>query len=261
MLAVDNLNVTIANQQLLTNIGFHLEENDYLCILGANGAGKSTLLKTLIGIITPTSGKIMLGQQNIDQLSQKQRACQLAYVAQNHSPYTDFQVDDFIRLARYPYHRGLSDWSQQDQHAYERAVTITDTDSFLSRQLDSLSGGERQRVMIAAAVCQQTPILLLDEPTSFLDPHHQAAVHRLTQQLNQQHGITIIEVTHDFNHAVQHSKHILALKNGHAHWHGQACDVFNDGLLTDIYQQNFTLVTHPDTGIRFALPANSLVEQ
>ncbi len=254
MLSIENLSVELAGKTLLSSINLTLQRGDYLCVLGANGAGKTTLLKTLMGIIKPSAGQVSLQQQNLFSLSQKQLARQISYVAQMHNQVLHFKVDEFIKMARYPYHSGFSDWSAADQTAFDQAIAITDTATFLSRQITSLSGGERQRIMIAAALCQQTPLLLLDEPSSYLDPHHQVEVHQLIQLLNQQHNITIIEVTHDLNHACQHSQHILALKQGHKLWYGAAENLLNAAELDQLYEQRFVFATHPQTKAKIAVP-------
>ncbi len=253
MLSIENLSVEFADKTLLSGINLDFQQGDYLCILGANGAGKTTLLKTLMGIIKPNTGQIFLHQQNLFTLSQKQLAKQISYVAQAHNHVLHFKVDEFIKMARYPYHSGFSDWSKTDQTAFEHAIAVTNTEAFLSRQITSLSGGERQRVMISAALCQQTPILLLDEPSSYLDPHHQVEVHQLIQVLNQQHNISIIEVTHDLNHACQRSKHILALKQGRCLWYGAATALLESTELGQIYDQRFVFTKHPQTGAKIAL--------
>lgn len=157
-------------------------------------------------------------------------------------------------MARYPFHSALSDWQPTDQQALDSAFEITNTGQFSHRQMNTLSGGECQRVMIAAALCQQSPVLLLDEPTSFLDPHHQVEVHRLIQTLNQQHHISIIEVSHDLNHASHHSKQILALKEGQALWQGKADNFLDAERLKTLYDQDFVFINHPQTGAKIALP-------
>lgn len=254
MLNVQELNVEVASKKLISDISFGLEQGDYLCVLGPNGAGKSTLLKALMGIVKTASGDITLNQQSVSQLSQKQLAQHISYVPQAHGRQLNFNVTDFIKMGRFPYHSAFSDWTSTDKQAMDRAIDITKTSDFLSRQMQTLSGGESQRVMIAAALCQQTPLLLLDEPTSFLDPHHQVEVHQLIRQLNQQHNISIIEVSHDLNHAAHHSKHILALKNGKTLWYGQSAELLQSSHLQDLYDQQFVFTPHPQTGAMVALP-------
>ena len=257
LLTVNNLSLEIDNKNLLSDVSFNLFQGDYLCILGANGAGKSSLLKILMGITKATSGNIQLNQQPLADLSQKQRARQLSYVPQAQGHQLSFSVEEFIKMGRYAHHSALSDWQESDRLAVERAISITHTEDFLHRQMSTLSGGEAQRVLIAAAVCQQTPILLLDEPTSFLDPHHQIEVHKLIRTLNQQHGISIIEVSHDLNHATQHSQHILALKQGKTLWYGNSSELIHSQQLHSLYEQEFVFTSHPQSGATIALPSES----
>ena len=253
LLDINNLTVKIADKTCLSNIRVQFNQGDYLCILGANGAGKSTLLKVIMGIISSYSGDIILNNQPISELSQKQRAQTISYVPQAHNHALHFNVDEFIKMARYVHNNTFSHWSKADQQAFDHATRITQTHSFLNQKMSTLSGGERQRVMIAAAVCQQSPLLLLDEPTSFLDPHHQVEVHKLITELNQQHNISIIEVSHDLNHAVHHSQHILALKQGSHLWYGQSNLLFDSETLGSLYDQHFVFALHPETGQRVAL--------
>ncbi|MDH5357256.1 MAG: ABC transporter ATP-binding protein [Gammaproteobacteria bacterium] len=258
LLQIHDLTVQVANKSLLSNINLELNQGDYLCVLGPNGAGKSTLLKTVMGIIKPATGTITVNQHSLSQLNQKQWSCMVSYVPQTHGQKLNFLVKEFIQMGRYPYHTTFSNWLPEDQQALERAIEITQTDIFLDRHMQTLSGGEAQRVMIAAALCQKTPLLLLDEPTSFLDPHHQVEVHQLIQQLNRQHDISIIEVSHDLNHASQHSKQILALKYGKTLWHGPSSDLLQESHLRDLYDQDFVFTTHPQTGAVIALPSEQL---
>lgn len=255
MLKIHHLDIDIAQQRRLDDINIQVEPHDYLCILGANGAGKSTLLKALMGIIPKSAGDIFIDTIALEQLSQKQLARHLSYVAQSHNRQLDFTVTEFIKMGRYPHHGLFSNWSNEDQAAFDKAIALTQTAPFLNRHIPTLSGGESQRVMIAAALCQQTPFLLLDEPSSFLDPRHQVEVHQLIQALNQQHHVGIIEVTHDINHAIQHSSHILALKAGKAIWTGPSADFLTSSTLPELYDQDFVMTTHPETGQQIALPS------
>jgi len=250
-----DLCVSVGNKPLLTNINLQFKQGDYLCILGPNGAGKSTLIKTLIGMIKPQSGEVKLNQQPLLSLSQKQIARQISYVPQMHDQTLNFSVLEFIKMGRYAYHSAMSAWSLVDEEAMNYAVETTKVTPFLNRQISSLSGGERQRIMIAAALCQQSPLLILDEPTSFLDPHHQVEVHHLICELNQQHNISIIEVSHDLNHAAYHSESIIALKDGREQWSGASGDFLQAENLNALYEQRFVFTTHPETGAVIALPS------
>jgi len=248
-----NINVDINRKTILSNINVTIETNDYVCIVGPNGAGKSTLLKTMMGIIPINSGELSLRQQTYTNFSQKQLAQHLSYVPQSHNQPLNFEVEAFIKMSRYPFHSAVSEWRQEDQSAVEYALDITNTSLYRHQQITELSGGERQRVMIAAALAQQTPILLLDEPTSFLDPHHQVEVQRITQTLHQECELTVIEVSHDINHASQHAQKIMALKQGEVSWQGEADSFLNPERLRALYDHDFVFVEHPQTGKKIAL--------
>ncbi|HET8807648.1 MAG TPA: ABC transporter ATP-binding protein, partial [Methylophaga sp.] len=201
LLNIENLQVDVDKRCLLSNINFSVQAGEHLCITGPNGAGKSTLLRTLNAMMPLSQGKIYLQKQPLQRYSKKHIARQISYVPQNSGRALPFVVEDFLHMARYPHLHWLGSWQQRDQTALESALDITGSQLFRHRQMSTLSGGECQKVMIAAALAQDTPIILLDEPTSFLDPHHQAEVQQLIKNLHRQHGKTIIEVTHDINHA------------------------------------------------------------
>lgn len=254
LLSIQNLTVSIAGKHLLEDIDLEINSGDYLCLLGPNGAGKSTLLKCLTGIISPSRGQILLNGKPLKKYRQKMIASQIAYVPQITGRELPFTAGEFIKMGRYPHHTAMSNWSIEDQLAVDKAIEITHTEEFIDRQLGTLSGGECQRVMIAASLAQQSPILLLDEPASFLDPHHQVEIHQLIRQLNLMHNITIVEVSHDLNHAAQHSKTILALKQGKTLWCGPANELIKANQLYELYGQKFVFVRHPQTGLAVALP-------
>ena len=247
MLRLNNVSVAINSQKLLQNIHLEVAKGDYVCLLGQNGAGKTTLLNTLMGMVSYQSGRIDIDGNDYSTLSQKQLAQRVSYVAQSYDAI-DYPVSEFIKIGRYPYQQAWSHWQQSDKLAFEQAVEATDISALLSRSLIQLSGGERQRVLIAAALCQQTDVLLLDEPTNHLDPAHQVAIHQLIVKLNDEQKLTVIEASHDINHAIQHSRHILALKAGKMVWHGESDQLLSNDQLTMIYDHPFTTTPHPETG-------------
>lgn len=253
MIEVTQLGVSLHDKTLLAEIDFELERGDYLVVVGPNGAGKSSLLKALIGIIEPSSGHIRYRDRALTDYSQRDLARLVSYVPQSSGRQLPFSVEDFIKMSRYAHHSALSEWQPEDQEAVEDALRITNTADFRQRQMGTLSGGESQRVMIAAALSQQTPIMLLDEPTSYLDPHHQVEVHQLIARLNQQLGITVIEVSHDINHAGQQGRRVLALIEGRSLWLGRGEEFLDKALLQALYQQEFVFVQHPRSGRSIAL--------
>jgi|SRR5690554_1554199 len=252
-----DISVKIGDKVLIDAISCDIPQGDYLCIVGPNGSGKSTFLKTLNAILPLHSGTLHINSQPITRYSHKKLARLISYVPQSGGNHLTFTVEDFVQMARYAYHHILSDWQTTDRQAVEHALHITECQAFRHRKMSSLSGGECQRVMIAAALAQDTPVLLLDEPAAFLDPHHQVTVHRLIRKLNQQHHKTIIEVTHDINHAAQHSKHVLALLNGKRLWHGKSESFLDTERLQKLYQQAFVFTRHPHHNTPVALADES----
>ena len=257
MINSQKISVKIGDKTLIESISFDITQGDYLCIVGPNGSGKSTLLKTLIGIMPIHSGTITIDSQTVSQFSHKQLAQRVSYVPQTGGSHLTFTVEEFVRMARYSHHHVFSEWQPHDHDMVENALDITECRPFRHRKMSTLSGGECQRVMIAAALAQDTPIMLLDEPTAFLDPHHQVAVHQLISKLNQQHHKTIIEVTHDINHAAHHARHVLALLGGKGLWHGKAEDFLDAARLKLLYQQDFLFVQHPQHNRLIALADES----
>jgi iron complex transport system ATP-binding protein len=253
MIEVSGLSVRLQDKALLSDISFELQRGDYLVVVGPNGAGKSTLLKALMGIIDSDSGTRRYQDRDFAEFNQRQLARLVSYVPQSSGRALPFSVEEFVKMSRYAHHHALSEWQPDDQAAVEDALRITSTARFRDRQMSTLSGGECQRVMIAAALSQQTPVMLLDEPTSYLDPHHQIEVHELINRLNQQLAITVIEVSHDINHAGLAGHQVLALLEGHSLWLGQGTEFLQAELLKSLYQQDFVFVTHPRSGRLMAL--------
>lgn len=253
MIEVRALDVRLQEKTLLSNISFSLKAGDYLVVVGPNGAGKSSLLKAMMGIIDINNGEILFHDLPLSAYPQRELARLISYVPQNSGRELPFAVEDFLKMSRYAHHSALSEWQPEDQAAVEDALRITNTAQFRQRQMATLSGGESQRVMIAAALAQQTPVMLLDEPTSYLDPHHQVEVHRVIARLNQQLGMTVIEVSHDINHAGQKARQVLALAEGEAAWQGPGEIFLEPERLRRLYQQDFVFVTHPRSGRTIAL--------
>lgn len=252
LLTTHDLSIEIDHHTILTGVNLHLAARGYLCLVGANGAGKSSLINALLGLLPIHSGSISLADKPLASYAAKARARQISYVPQ-HQPALDCTALELLKMSRYPYHSAFSSWSAADNTAIERAFTLTDSHDLAKHSIAHLSGGERQRVMIAAALAQETPLLLLDEPTNHLDPRYQAEIHQLLSTLNQQHGISIIEASHDINHAAHHSQHVLALKKGAVVWQGNPADFMSPPILNDIYDIHFDLLTHPDTGRKYVV--------
>lgn len=214
-LDVQNISAGYNGNTVISDISFSVDAGERWAIIGPNGSGKSTLLNTIAGHIPIHSGHIRLGSTPYTTLNAQNRAQLIAHVPQpTGRQFPPFSVTRFVALARHPW-RGLFDSpSTHDDEAVAQALAITDTSALASRRLTELSGGELQRVLLAGAVAQDTPLILLDEPESFMDPRHTLMIRQALARIHDEKGCTIITVLHDVDAAVSNHSHILALKNG-----------------------------------------------
>jgi iron complex transport system ATP-binding protein len=197
--------------EILKNLSFEIPSGTFLSIAGPNGAGKSTLLNLLSGLLKPASGSIEIDSKPIGSYPVRQLAKKIAVVRQEFVPVFEFTAAQVVAMARTPYMSSLAFETDIDKEAISQALELTDTTRFSQRPLNHLSGGERQRIFIARALAQQTPILLLDEPTSFLDMKHQVGIYDLLKKMQLEKQKTIVSVTHDINLAAQYSDMSLLL--------------------------------------------------
>jgi iron complex transport system ATP-binding protein len=197
---------------VLKDIRLAVETGTFLAVVGPNGAGKSTLISLLAGLLRPQSGTISIDGRDIRSYSRRHLAAKVALVQQESVPAFGFSVSETVLMARTPYYSQLGFERQADRRIVADALEMTDTAQFASRPLAGLSGGERQRVFIARALAQDTPIILLDEPTSFLDLKHQVAIYDLLKSIQRGRDRTIIAITHDINLAAQYCDQALLLQ-------------------------------------------------
>lgn len=238
-----------------------MQAGDFMAIIGPNGAGKSTLVKALLGLTPIAGGQFMLREQPLSTFSPKAKARHLAYVPQSMAAtaFSDAQrVWDFVMMGRYPYLAPLAAPQAQDRQMVAQALRQTGTSPLAERTLGSLSGGERQKVMIAAALAQQPEILVLDEPDTFLDPKNQQEILALLSQLNEQHGLSILCVTHDLNSAAHYANRILGLKQGAVLLNGSTEETLHPEPLEALFDLPFLKLAASDSAIS---PKHWLVSQ
>ena len=233
---VDNLSFGYTSgKMVLKDISFEVKPGTFLTIAGPNGAGKSTLLNLMCGMLRPESGTIRVGAEPIGSYSNEALAAKVAVVRQEFIPAFGFTVIEMVLMARTRYFGALGFESRADRQAADEALEATDTAQFALRSLSSLSGGERQRVFIARALAQDTSILLLDEPTSFLDMKHQVGIYDLLKATQLEKGKTIVAVTHDINLASQYCGEILLLGADNSYHTGKAKSVLSCDLLKKVF--------------------------
>jgi len=253
-IAVRGFSYQAGPRTILNDVTFDVRQGEYLSIVGPNGAGKTTLLKCLQRIVTGGRGAVEIDGRPLGHYSQRRLALQLSYVPQADSRLPPFSVEQFVLLGRYPHVRPLSGFGKHDHQVARQALELTGTLDLASRRLATLSGGERQKVYIAAALAQEARILLLDEPTTFLDYRHQAEIRAVLARVNRQQGVTIVAVTHDVNTAAAESHRALALQAGRVVFSGPAAALMDAAVLQRIYGTPFLLVAHPQTGLPMVVP-------
>ncbi|MDX9979273.1 MAG: ABC transporter ATP-binding protein [Lentisphaeria bacterium] len=254
MIEVRGLACSRNGRRILRGISFTVADGEFLAIIGPNGAGKTTLLKCLLQLVPGWEGDILLSGTPIRSLTSRQLARQLAYVPQIPRSDTPYGVREFVLMGRYACHSPLASPGRSDHLAADRALDLAGIGELAERTLDTLSGGERQRAYIAAALAQEAPVLLHDEPSSQLDPRHRHEVGLLLRRLQTERGLTIVLVSHDLNEASQRADRILALRDGQVARLGPPEQIMTADELGRIFATRFALVPHPRTGRPFALP-------
>ena len=254
ILTITDLRLDLGHRPVLKGISLSVHKGEHLAIVGANGSGKSTLLRAMARLVKASSGAVSVMGRPLSGIDRRTLARFIAYVPQAHFERIPFTVLEYLRLARYPYLDGWSGRRPEDESAVERALRDTEISHLAKRPANQLSGGEAQKVLIAAALTQETPILLLDEATAFLDVKHKSDIHLLLDKLNRRHRKTILQVTHDLNHAALSCRRIIALKAGQAIFDGAPKRFMTPEVLSAVYAAPFDFVTHPATGAKVVIP-------
>ena len=242
-------------RDVVRDVSVQIEEGEFFVIIGPNGAGKTTLLKSITGLHHLTAGEILLRQKSVTKYSRKELARSLAMVPQHINAEFPFTVAETVIMGRYPHLGLLAVEGKHDLEIAEQAMAFTEVLHLADRRLGQLSGGERQRVIIARAICQQSKVLLLDEPTASLDPAHQLRIMDLMERLRQQEQITIIMVSHDLNLASAYADRLLLLNEGRV----TALGTPNEVLSGDTLEQSYGCRLHVDEHPLLGTPRVSLL--
>ncbi len=242
LIEVSDLSLSIGGKQILHSLSLDIYKGQYVSIIGPNGSGKTSFIKCLAGIYEKWKGHILVDGKALRQYDRKASAGLISYVPQIDDRDIPFTVETFIAMARYPHLSPFSQMTQEDRKHIELAMDYTETTSFRDRNMAGLSGGERQMVFIAAALAQSAAILVMDEPTTFLDYRHQWDVMRILERIKYESGMTIIAVHHDVNHAFAHSDYLFALKDGTVLLRGDGDEFMREEILADIYQIPFSIL-------------------
>lgn len=242
---------------VLQDISIQIPQGYVTGILGPNGSGKTTLLKVLSGINKCTEGKVLLYNKPLQVYSRKELARQIAFLEQNNHASLPFTVREVVEMGRYPWLRPLASLSAKDKEIVEYALESFDLVNRQEQIVETMSGGERQLVSLARAMAQEPKILILDEPTTYLDIGHQSMVMEYLQKWHEKSQTTIIMVIHDLNLSSQYCDHLIVLDRGKFVIAGNKEEVLCEKLIAEIYKACFTVIKHPVSGAPQFLPCSS----
>ncbi|GBG11452.1 iron-dicitrate transporter ATP-binding subunit [Paenibacillus agaridevorans] len=253
-LSTSDLAISYDERLIVQNLNISIPQGKVTALVGANGSGKSTILKTMARIMNPSHGNVLLDGKSIHKQSTKDVAKQLAILPQNPTAPDGLTVAELVSYGRFPYQKGFGSMSKEDRSVVQWAIEATGMVEFTDRPVDQLSGGQRQRAWIAMALAQETDILFLDEPTTFLDMAHQLEVLHLLQKLNEHNNRTIVMVVHDLNHAARYAHHMIAIKSGVVRGEGSPIEVITPDIMRDVFNIEADIVPDPRTGVPLCLP-------
>ncbi len=257
-LSTVDLNIGYGERLIVNNLSLTIPDKKITTIIGPNGCGKSTLLKAMTRIIPKKSGAVLLDGVNISKESTKALAKKMAILPQTPESTNGLTVSELVSYGRFPYQKGFGQLTKKDFEVIEWALEVTGTKDFKYRPVDALSGGQRQRVWIAMALAQETDIIFLDEPTTYLDMAHQLEILELLQRLNTEQERTIIMVLHDLNQAARFADYIIALKDGKIVEAGTCEKVIHHDVLKKVFQIDAKIGRDPETNKPICLTYNLL---
>lgn len=235
---VENLSISYGKKNVVKNVSFEVKEGEIVCIIGPNGSGKSTILKAISRCIKPIEGRVLLDGMDIRKKSSKDTAKKIAILPQIKSAPPDIKVKELISYGRYPHMKFGKGLKNTDKEIISWAIKKTGLFDMKERAVETLSGGERQRAWIAMTLCQKPQILIMDEPTTYLDIQYQIDTLELIKELNEKLKITIIMVLHDLNQAARYADRVLAINKGTLLAFGKPKDVLNERLFKDVFNIN-----------------------
>ncbi|MEU1321023.1 ABC transporter ATP-binding protein [Streptomyces tibetensis] len=250
-------NVTLAYDQrvIAEQLSVEIPDQSFTVIVGPNACGKSTLLRALSRMLKPSAGRVLLDGNVIQSMPAKKVARTLGLLPQSSVAPDGITVADLVGRGRYPHQGILRQWSTEDEWVVKESMRQTGVAELGDRYVDELSGGQRQRVWIAMALAQQTPLLLLDEPTTFLDIQHQIDVLDLCAELHEEQGRTLVAVLHDLNHAARYATHLIALREGRVIAEGAPKDIVTAELVEEVFGLRCQVIDDPETGTPLVVPA------
>jgi len=253
-LVLENLSAGYHKKIIVDDISLTIPQQKMTVLVGANGCGKSTLLSTLARLLHPLGGRAVLDGKSIHAQPTRDVARQLGILPQSPILPEGLTVFELVSRGRFPWQSFMRQWSEEDERAVEEALRLTGTAAFADLPVESLSGGQRQRCWIAMALAQQTPYILLDEPTTFLDLRYQVEILELLHDLTRHHGRTVVVVLHDLNFAVNYGDSLVFLRHGKVEGVLHEGDTCTPELIKAVFDVDVHMSTNPMTGKPFFMP-------
>ena len=253
-LYADGITVGYDKRIISEKLTVDIPDGKFTVIVGPNACGKSTLLRALSRLLKPTGGAVLLDGKSISSYPAKEVARRLGLLPQTFIAPDGISVADLVARGRYPHQKLIRQWSVADEAAVVEAMTATGVASLSARPVDELSGGQRQRVWVAMVLAQQTPLLLLDEPTTFLDIAHQIELLDLLATLNRDNGNTLVAVLHDLNHACRYADHIIAMKDGAVVTQGSPSHIVTAELVESVFGLPCRIIDDPESHTPLVIP-------
>ncbi|MGW4636691.1 ABC transporter ATP-binding protein [Nocardia sp. NPDC004415] len=231
-----------------------IPDGKFTVIIGPNACGKSTLLRALARLLPPDSGQVLLDGKPVTDYPAKELARQVGLLPQTSTAPDGIRVADLVARGRYPHQTLLRQWSRTDEEAVAEAMAATGVAELSARPVEELSGGQRQRVWISMVLAQQTPIILLDEPTTYLDIAYQIQLLDLCRSLQRDSGRTVVAVLHDLNHAFRYADHLIAMRDGRVVASGLPSEIVTAELVREVFSLRCRIVDDPETGTPLVIP-------
>jgi ABC-type cobalamin/Fe3+-siderophores transport system ATPase subunit len=251
----EGLTLAYDDRTVVNDLDVTIPDGSFTVVVGPNACGKSTMLRALARMLKPREGRVVLDGEAIQSLPSKEVARRLGLLPQSSIAPDAITVADLVARGRYPHQKLLRQWSRDDEAAVNEAMAATRVSDLAERAVDELSGGQRQRVWLAMALAQETPLLLLDEPTTFLDITHQIEVLDLCAELHETQGRTLVAVLHDLNHACRYATHLIAMADGAIVAEGDPQEIVDADLVERVFGLRCRVVDDPETGTPLVVPA------
>lgn len=250
----ESLTLSYGDRIIIDELNLTIPKGEVTVFIGANGCGKSTLLRSIARLLKPRGGSVLLAGEDIAKLPTKEVAKKMAILPQSPAAPEGLSVLQLVKQGRYPYQTWMKQWSKEDEAIVKKALEATGMLDLMDRPVDELSGGQRQRAWIAMTLAQNTDVLLLDEPTTYLDLTHQIEILNLLFELNEQEGRTIVMVLHDLNLACRYAHNIVAIREQKIYAQGKPEEIISCSLVRDVFDMNCDVMVDPIFGTPLCIP-------